>query len=148
MKLTSHSVAETNKLAAGLARKVMKIGPQKYATVVALEGELGAGKTVFVKAFARAFGIKSRITSPTFVLMKRYTLTAKRHMLLFHIDAYRLRDYRDLLSLGIKEAITDPANIILIEWSERVKPILPKKCTKVHIDHVDNSRRKISISEH
>lgn len=146
MQLISRSIAQTNQIARDLAQKILKNRSRGHAVVIALEGELGAGKTTFVKAFARALGIKSHITSPTFVLMKRYQLPTTNYQLLFHIDAYRLKNYRDLLPLGVKETIAEPTNIILIEWSERVKPILPKNHIKVHIDHITEKERRIKIT--
>lgn len=156
MKITSYSLKDTQKIAQNLAKKIIKNNLRKQAITIALEGELGAGKTTFVKGFARALGIKSYITSPTFVLLKRYKLPnfAKTssggqvtgYKLLFHIDAYRLKNYSNLLPLGIKNIIAEPTNIILIEWSERVKQILPHKHIKVHIDHIDEHSRKITIS--
>lgn len=145
MKLTSHSTGETGKIAANLAHKITKNEPQKHAVVLALEGELGAGKTTFVKAFAKALKIKAHITSPTFVLMKRYVLTTNNFTRLFHIDAYRLKNYHDLASLGVPELMADTKNIILIEWADRIKPILPKKHIKIHIDHVDSKTRRLTI---
>ena len=142
------SLKETRKIASALAKKVLKSGPQKHAVVIALEGELGAGKTVFVKSFAKALGIKTHITSPTFVLMKHYPVKKPGFKLLVHIDAYRLNNHRDLIPLGVKEMMLNPENIILIEWSERVKQILPAKCFTVHIDHLDKNSRKISITNH
>ena len=145
MILKSKSPSQTQKIADDLAKKIIKNGQQRYAQVIALEGELGAGKTTFVKGFVGAFDIKSHITSPTFVLLKGYSLQLTGYRFLYHIDAYRLKNYRDLLPLGIKEAIAKPTNIILIEWSERVRPILPKKYIKIHIDHLDKNSRKITI---
>lgn len=145
MKLTSRSISDTHKIARNLARKIIKTSPHKYAAVIALEGELGAGKTTFIKGFAKALGIKSHLTSPTFVLLKNYSLPTTHYKLLWHIDAYRLKNYHDLLPLGIKETIADPQNIILIEWSDRVKPILPQKYIRIHIDHVSVGVRKIFI---
>ncbi len=147
MILKTKSAKETQKIAADLARKVVKSKPQKHACVIALEGELGAGKTTFIQGFARALKIKQKITSPTFVLIKRYRLSAISHKLLYHIDAFRLKDWHDLISLGIKDVLADPGNIVLIEWAERVKPILPTRCTWVHIDHLDKNSRKITIAE-
>jgi tRNA threonylcarbamoyladenosine biosynthesis protein TsaE len=139
---------ETQKIASELVQKLLKSKPQKHAIVIALEGELGAGKTTFVKAFAKKLGIKSHITSPTFVLMKQYPIKKPAFKLLIHIDAYRLTNYKDLLPLSIKELISNPENIILIEWSERVKQILSQKCFTVHIDHTGKNQRKISIINH
>ncbi len=141
------SAKETQKIAADLARKVVKSKPQKHARVLALEGELGAGKTTFIQGFAKALKIKQRITSPTFVLMRSYKLQAINYKSLVHIDAFRLKDWHDLVSLGIKDIFANPGNIILIEWAERVQPILPKKHTRIHIDHLEKNTRKITITE-
>lgn len=140
------SAKETQKIAANLARKIVKLKPQKHACVFALEGELGAGKTTFIQGFAKALKIKQRITSPTFVLMRHYKLRIGNCKLLVHIDAFRLKDWHDLASLGIKDILADPGNIVLIEWAERIRPILPQKRTKIHIDHLDQTTRQISIT--
>lgn len=146
MILKSKSPRQTQKIATGLARKILKSRPHGSAIVFALEGELGAGKTTFVKGFARALGVKSHITSPTFVLLKGYRLQVTGYRFLYHIDAYRLKDYRDLIPLGIKEIMANPRNIVLIEWADRVKKILPRKYVKVHIDHLSNKERRIKIT--
>lgn len=145
MKFISNKPEETQKRAEDLAKELTKKEPQKTGAVVGLEGELGAGKTVFVKGFARALGVKNKISSPTFVLMKNYKLKTENYKLLYHIDAYRLKDHKDLLGLGIKEIINDPKNIIMIEWSDRVSKILPRNYTKVHIDHINERIRKVII---
>lgn len=146
MILTTKGAKETQKIAANLARKVVKLKPLKHARIFALEGELGAGKTTFIQGFAKALKIKQRVTSPTFVLMRYYKLLTTHYSLLFHIDAFRLKDWHDLVSLGIKDVFASPGNIILIEWAERVRPILPKKRTKIHIDHLNQTTRRISIT--
>ncbi len=145
----SNGPKETEKLAGFLFGKFFKKHSKK-SLVIALEGELGAGKTVFVKGLARALKIKSKIKSPTFNLIKVYKIPATYHLLhtthyLYHLDCYRLRDHRDLKVMGIKEILNDPKNIVLIEWSDRVKKILPKNHIKVHIDHVSKKERKITI---
>ncbi len=146
MIFKTKSAKETQKIAADLAHKVIKSKPQKHARVFALEGELGAGKTTFIQGFAKALKIKQKITSPTFVLMRHYKLGAGNWKLLVHIDAFRLKDWRDLVSLGIKDIFAGPENIILIEWAERVRSILPQKLTRIHIDHLDKTIRQISIT--
>ena len=144
MRLISKSTKETHKLSSDIAKKILKLAQQRHAIVIALEGELGAGKTVFTQGLAKVLGIKSRITSPTFVILKRYHF-AKKY--LYHIDAYRLRDEKDLKALGIGEIVDDPNNIVVIEWSDRVKKILPKKHIKIHIDHINDRKRKITITQ-
>lgn len=149
LTLKSKSPQETQEIAKDLVEKIFYQKTVTGAVVLALEGELGAGKTQFTKGFAKALGIKNHITSPTFVLMKRYTIPSRQSLIsrdyLYHIDAYRLKDYRDLEALGVRELIKDQTNILLIEWSDRVKTILPKKYINIHIDHIDKNTRKIEI---
>lgn len=136
---------ETGRLAQVLAKELSRKAPKDGALVIGLEGELGAGKTTFIKAFAKGLGIKEKVLSPTFVLMKIYKIKSSNYQFLIHIDAYRLKDHRDLLPLGIKDILNDPKNIVLIEWSDRVEKVLPKKYVKIHFDHVDGNTRKITI---
>lgn len=140
---------ETKKFAARLARSV------RFPKVIALEGDLGAGKTTFTQGFARALGIKERIQSPTFVLLKIYSIyssslsrryrrkssrlrsnskTAKfKHLV--HIDCYRLASPRDLAHLGFKNLLKDRDAIILIEWAERIKKLLPRNSIRIKFKH-------------
>ncbi|OGM96810.1 MAG: tRNA (adenosine(37)-N6)-threonylcarbamoyltransferase complex ATPase subunit type 1 TsaE [Candidatus Yanofskybacteria bacterium RIFCSPHIGHO2_01_FULL_39_44] len=153
MLYLSRSPRETEKLAGFLLAKFLKNNPpagRNKSVVIALEGELGAGKTTFTKGLAKALGIKKKIKSPTFTLVKSYKIPTTYYKLvtisyLYHIDCYRLKNYKDLLPLGIKEIISRSENIVLIEWSDRVKEILPKKHIKIHIDHIDKDTRKITL---
>src|SRR3989344_2390081 len=130
----SKNSKETEKAAGVLAKEIIrKALSKRSALVLGLEGELGAGKTTFVKGFAKALGVKSKISSPTFVLMKAYRLKLKAYNNLCHIDAYRLKDHKDLARLGTREIFGSTENIVLIEWSDRVKKILPKNYMKIHI---------------
>ena len=144
MKYVTHSPKETKKVAGFLFEKISKIKSRK-TTVIALEGELGAGKTTFVQGLAKAMKISSKIKSPTFVLIKSYKLKVKSYKFLYHLDCYRLRNHHDLEILGIKDILSDPDNIVLIEWSDRVKKILPKNHIRIHIDHISNKERKITV---
>ena len=134
----SKSPQETQKIAAELLKKIDSF-KAKGAKVIALEGELGAGKTVFVKGLAKALKMKGKIKSPTFTIMRKYG-----HV--YHLDCYRLKDENDLKTLGIDEILKNPDNLVLIEWSDRVKKILPGKHVKIHIDHISDTERKITIS--
>lgn len=147
MVYDSSSEKETQKIAADLAKNTEHNGPRSQATVIAFEGELGAGKTTFIKAFAKAFGVREKITSPTFVLMCHYPIPSVNDgfKLLIHIDAYRLKNHSELIPLGIEEITANPKNIVLIEWSDRVREILPSACIKIHMDHVAKNERKIEI---
>lgn len=136
---------QTQKIAAKLSRKILKLKPNKKAVVVGLVGELGSGKTVFAKGFAKGLGLKENITSPTFVLEKVYEL-AKKHRHFVHIDAYRINKSKEMIDLGFKNLIRDPKNIILIEWADRIKNILPKSCIRIKFEHMDKNKRKIWIN--
>lgn len=100
--------------------------PAEHATLITLSGELGAGKTTFTQALARALGVTDTVTSPTFVLEKIYELpedaTFKR---LVHIDAYRLTSGDDLGPLAFESLYSDPHTILVLEWPERVSSALP-----------------------
>ena len=131
---------ETNKFAKILAACFVEADWQrrKEAIVIGLEGELGSGKTTFIKALARGLGIKRRLTSPTFVLMKRYNN-------FYHFDCYRVKGPKDILELDFKEIISNPKNIIVIEWAEKIKSILPKDKIWIHFKIISNKEREIRI---
>lgn len=108
---------ETKQFAAKLAGSVSRL-KNKKATVISLRGDLGAGKTVFSKGFLSAFGIK-KVLSPTFVIMKRYRIKSAEFKNIYHFDCYRLGSPEELEVLKIKDILSDPENIILMEWPER-----------------------------
>lgn len=105
------------------------------ATVVALQGDLGSGKTAFAQAFGKIFGVKENMPSPTFVIMKSYNVNWKGFKKLIHIDAYRLEKEEELLSLGWEELVKDPENFILVEWPERVEGLIPKEAQRIYFKH-------------
>lgn len=138
--------------------------------VIGLVGELGAGKTIFVKGLAAGLGIKKNITSPTFVLMKIYPVKSPRHervsgsagfnrvnkipktrisnlkfkiLNFVHIDAYRLKSHQDLASIGAEEYFRRPDTITVVEWADRIKKILPKKTKFVKIINKGENKRLI-----
>lgn len=135
------SPAGTAKLAKELAGLISAQPSKKGARVVALQGELGAGKTTFTKSFLKALGVKESVTSPTFILFRPYPLPASKKLppttynLAYHIDCYRLEDPKELLKLGLKEMLKNPKYIVLIEWAERVKKFLPKNIVWISIEH-------------
>jgi tRNA threonylcarbamoyladenosine biosynthesis protein TsaE len=141
---TTHSPEETRKLGADLARKILAGKPKKYATVVSLYGNLGSGKTTWVQGFLKEAGWKKRVTSPTFILMRRHPLRRKSFKNVYHLDAYRLK-IADLKPLGFEEIYNDPQNIILVEWPENLLGRKNGK-TKVRFLHgKKENERKIKI---
>jgi len=126
LKISTTSSKKTKEAARSLVEKVLKKSAGNSALIIALTGDLGAGKTTFVQGFCKGAGVKKRITSPTFVLVKSYKLKTKSYDKIYHIDCYRLTP-EELAALNFQEIINNPQNIILIEWAEKIKKILPKK---------------------
>ncbi|MEK7566666.1 MAG: tRNA (adenosine(37)-N6)-threonylcarbamoyltransferase complex ATPase subunit type 1 TsaE [Patescibacteria group bacterium] len=139
----TNSAKKTQKIAEILAKELLKTHFEKHALVLALSGELGSGKTTFVRGLAAGFGIKSKISSPTFVIAKRYALNIKRYKNFYHIDAYRLAKPKYILSLGWRDMVGDPKNIIAIEWARHIKKVLPKRHIDINFKHVSKNKRKI-----
>ena len=142
MSIKTKSAEETGafarKLAADFANK-------KGPLVLALRGDLGAGKTTFTQSFAKALGVKKRILSPTFLIMKRFPLQGGNLQNLYHIDAYRIKA-QDLKKLNVSEILKGPS-IVLIEWADRVKEILPKGTIWIRFEHGEReNERKITIN--
>src|SRR3989344_3955156 len=124
---------------------VATLEPGKEATLVALYGELGAGKTAFVKEVAFVLGVKETVTSPTFVLQKIYPLENKKFEWLIHIDAYRLERSEELKQLRWQEIVANPKNLIVLEWADRVEELLPRDAVRIRFRFVDETTREVTI---
>ena len=115
--------------------------------VLALTGELGSGKTAFVKGLAKALGIKHVVQSPTFLLMKCYNIKprATSHALraICHVDAYRTKNERELINIGLGEILEDSSVVTAIEWADLVKKIIPKRAVWMNFSHGKNSSERI-----
>ncbi len=141
-------------LAGELACKFSKKSSHQGALVLGLQGRLGSGKTTFVQGFARGLGVGEKITSPTYVLMKKYECRrpgsgpGEQLSHLYHIDCYRLEKAEELLQLGWKEIRSQNKNIVLIEWPERVKKLLPEDAVFIRfflLSPDEPDKRKITI---
>lgn len=140
----SYSSRETKEFGGALAKK-LATPRRKRALVIALQGDLGAGKTTFTQGFARGLGIKRRMASPTFIIMRRFALPRSSGNI-YHIDAYRLKKLDSLEVLGFKEILADPKNVILIEWPEKIKKILPRQTIWLKFQYgKKENERKITI---
>jgi len=139
------SPKETSKLGELLAKDILSCGFKK-AFILGLKGDLGGGKTTFIQGFAKGLGIKERITSPTFVIMKNYPIKRKsRYKRFFHLDCYRINNEKEILDLGFKGIISSPENIVAVEWAERIKKILPKGSLMLDFDFIDEKTREIVL---
>lgn len=107
--------------------------------VVAISGELGAGKTTLVRAMARGLGVEGPVTSPTFALVHRHDGAGGA---VYHLDAYRLKP-ADAADLGLDDMLADPTAVILIEWPERLGPHLPRATHRITLSHADGGARRL-----
>jgi tRNA threonylcarbamoyladenosine biosynthesis protein TsaE len=132
--VVSDSPEETQ--AAG-ERLAQTLGP---GDVVGLSGDLGAGKTCFIQGLTRGLGITGHATSPTFVLINEY----QGRLPIRHVDAYRTDSLVQLLDLGLPELFDEPG-VTVIEWADKVAPLLPPRTVRVHIAGVGDEPREITI---
>lgn len=118
----------------------------KGGDILGLIGDLGAGKTTFTKRLAKELGIRSNITSPTFVFMKVYDLPKSINNIkkLCHIDAYRISSEQDLFSIGADEYINRSDTLIIIEWIDKIEKFLPSKIKKLNFTILNNNERQIT----
>ena len=141
MEMMTRKEEELVKDAEQMARE---LAPGEHARVIALMGDLGAGKTTFAKAFAASLGVDEHVTSPTFVIEKRYLLHDQKFSHLIHIDAYRLKDADELKKLDWQRTVSDPKNIILIEWADRVSELIPHDAVRISLAYLDEETRTIT----
>ncbi len=134
MEFLTHSEAETEAVGARVAQALAP------GSVVAMRGEMGAGKTVFVRGLARAFGYTGRVTSPTFTIVNEYLCVPP----VFHFDMYRLSGMEDLYGIGWEDYLAR-GGICVVEWSERVEDALDAQVITVELESVDEKTRKITV---
>lgn len=159
-KYITNSSTETKKLGERFAKEILKAQFKKQAFIIGLEGELGSGKTTFLQGFAKGLGIKEKILSPTFVILKKFqvfhppkfskkTWAGKSYKFqeFYHIDCYRIKKSKEILDLGFKEIISNPENIVVIEWADRMRKIIPKNTIWLKFEFVDEKKRKITIKQ-
>ena len=159
LEVLSQSLKETQALAR-LFLKEFKNFDQPL--ILALSGNLGAGKTTFIQGFAKGLCIKDRVNSPTFFVMKSFLIPHKGRLavsgkprkelsvprgkrFLWHIDCWRL-EQSDFEYLGLKEILENRENVVCLEWAERVKKLLPGNAVLLKFEHLDGNKRKVTVS--
>ncbi len=138
----TNSDSETIKLGEDFAKKL------EDGDVVMLTGDLGAGKTTFVQGIAKGLGIKDRILSPTFVLVRNHKVDSKKFDTLSHIDLYRIEGQENLEKLGISEFITSENSVTIIEWAEKITDFIPAKGYRINFVYLDENKREINIEDY
>jgi len=144
--LVSKSRKDTEQIAKNFLGRILNNKKAKHSTIVALSGELGAGKTTFVQAVGKELGIKGKMRSPTFLIIKKYTLkNIPKFNFLFHLDAYRLKSEKELLYLGWEEIINNAGHLVFVEWPENVAKVIPKHAKLVEIAHAGGKERHFKL---
>ena len=142
--------SQTKKLGEKLAQKILSISSKKQrdrALVLALEGDLGGGKTTFLQGFAKGLEIKQKILSPTFVLMRKFQIPnyKQRFKNFYHFDCYRVQKPKEILDLDFRQIISDKKNIVAVEWADKIKKILPRNIIEIKFEFKSKNTRRISI---
>ncbi len=141
--LITNSFEETQKLGLEFAQKL------KGGEVICLHGDLGSGKTTFVQGLAEGLGIKQRIISPTFIIMRTYTISHTLYAIrnFYHVDLYRIESEKDVEGLGLLELIGDPENVVVIEWPEKIEGILPENTIDLYFEYIEDDKREIKFGD-
>ena len=131
-------------------KKTQKLGEHfaqslRLGDFVAFYGDLGSGKTTFIQGLAKGLGIKRRIISPTFIIVRHYKI---KNGNFYHIDLYRTESKHDLLGIGLDQIIEDKNNIIALEWAEKMGEMLPKKRIEIRFKYLDDNKRRITIKKY
>lgn len=119
--LSSHSADQTRALGAALGKAIARRNSTETALTIALNGELGAGKTTFVGGLLRALGVTGTVRSPTYTLIEPYEISFGT---VYHLDLYRLADARELEMLALRDLL-QPGSVLLVEWAEKGRQELP-----------------------
>ncbi len=141
MKIKISSPLKMRKIGSYLAQDLAK---REMAVVLSLEGDLGSGKTTFLQGFAKGLNVEEEITSPTFLIFKKYKTEGQKFF--YHFDAYRVEE-KDLLSLGINEIMEKKENLIAIEWGNKVKKNLPKEAIRLFFEVISDLERELIVSD-
>jgi tRNA threonylcarbamoyladenosine biosynthesis protein TsaE len=136
---------ETQKLGEILGKEL------RDGEIICLSGDLGSGKTTFAQGVLKGLGAKGPFSSPTFIVMKEYKKTKDQRLKtkniiqnIYHIDCYRVK-VQDILDLGWEEIIAGKNNVLIVEWAERIKTIIPKSAIWFKFEHMRDNERKIRI---
>lgn len=137
MKIT-FSLQEINEVATRVAEMVQN----DNKNVACFYGEMGAGKTTFIQALCRAWGVKSGMSSPTFSIINEYIAT--NNTTIFHLDLYRLKDEEAAITAGVEEVVCS-GNLCLIEWPEIIENLLPENALKISLSLAPANKRLLKI---
>lgn len=139
------NLEELDRVALQLAQKLKELKNEKEAVVVAISGDLGAGKTALTQAVGKALGVETTITSPTFTIMQRYDTNDDDFKSLVHLDAYRFESSGELAPLHFNDILKETDSLVLVEWPERIEGELPESIINVSITIKNQPERELVI---
>lgn len=145
IKIITKNEKETRKLGEILAQEILKTKPAKKAFFICLQGNLGSGKTTFVQGLAKGLGIREKILSPTFVIIKSFPIKKSYFKKFYHLDCYRLKSGKEILKLNFQEIAKKPYHLVVVEWSEKIKKFLPKNNLWIKFFVKNKKEREIKI---
>lgn len=145
--MTTRTIHTEDELGAILEEVLEMLVGRSGTPVIALTGELGAGKTTFVQLLAKRLGVTEHVTSPTFLIMRRYETTNDRFSALVHIDAYRIEDPHELEVIGVPDVMREAGTLVCIEWPERASGIVPKDAYRMSLELHDDGTRTVTYGD-
>lgn len=148
---TTHYIkfADLPALAGVVLKNVHETTNPAAAAVIALSGDLGAGKTTFVQVLAKELQISEVVTSPTFTVMKQYAVSSPNSYgikRLVHMDAYRLESLAEAGPLRLAEILATPGTLVCIEWAEKIAELLPSSIIRMDFKSVSEDERLVTIT--
>lgn len=147
-QIVTISQEETKRFAGALLKEWLNLNKNKNSSwMICLYGDLGGGKTTFVKGMAEELGVKETVNSPTFLIMRKYISSKKanKKYTLYHFDCYRISNCKEILDLGLEEIMGGENNIIVVEWPEKIEDILPEKRLNIKFEFVGENSREIKF---
>lgn len=143
--VTTECFEDTQKLGFDFAKQLSS------GAVVTLHGNLGSGKTTFVQGLAKGFGIKKRIISPSFIIMRTYEVGEKSKDLgikhFYHVDLYRIETEKDIEGLGLLELINNKETIVVVEWPDKIEHLLPEDRIDLYFEYMADDKRSITFGK-
>ena len=144
-KSITKSAKATQRLGEILAKEILNRPLGKGPVVLTLQVVLGAGKTCLLQGLAKGLGIKEKIKSPTFIIMRKFKIQNSKFKTFYHFDCYRIQKPKEILDLGLRNIIKNTKNIVAIEWPESIKRVLPRGLVLIQFKLIGKNSRKITI---
>ena len=143
MKIKTTSAKETQQIAEKFISGLVLFLKKKQSMVLALDGDLGAGKTTFVKGIFSGLKIKGAAVSPTFIIVRKKKTNNKVIKNVFHMDAYRVKNVEELKNIGFFEMVSTPASLTIIEWASNIKKAIPKNSVWIKFSHGKKENERV-----